>query len=470
MSLQPTPVERFIVRLKNRPWVAGLIAIGSVVIALSTFTDAAKNLIGLMHKQSPEESRAALGHLSLNYSPEVFIDRVRQGDVTAVKLFLNSGMNPNTSDHEGFTALRWAAAEGHLPVVQALLEAKADVNHRASPGGATALLAGAYRSGNPKVLGLLIKAGADADSIKAATHAAARHGRLDALKFLLEYRPELAASRDDGDTLLIHAVQSDDVDLARVVLAHGHPVQEKGAEGLTALHVAAGRGLPEMLRLMLSSRGEVRAKSDDGMQALHFAAHEGYREVTQLLLAAGADQDARCDCPDRYGGGATPLMMAARAAKIETVRVLLDSGAAPNTASKTGWTALLLAADTCQTGAGVALVQLLLDKGAEVNSAVNGTKVTALMQAQRLPCIDVTRALLAKGANVNARDKDGWTAIMYALLTGSVDAVRILLEGGARLYPQDAMPDGTTPSRWIDKNLTGTKAKEMTQLLRRAAR
>jgi hypothetical protein len=72
MEQQTTRIERIIARVKGYPVVAVVILFGTIVIAASTFTDAAKNLIGLV-TSSPETARIKLSRIPLEYTPASFI-------------------------------------------------------------------------------------------------------------------------------------------------------------------------------------------------------------------------------------------------------------------------------------------------------------------------------------------------------------------------------------------------------------
>ena len=89
------------------------------------------------------------------------------------------------------------------------------------------------------------------------------------------------------------------------------------------------------------------------------------------------------------------------------------------------------------------------------------------MQAQRLPCYGISGLLLERGAEPNTKNRAGWTAAMIALEGGSVDALRTLVEGGARLAPDTPMPDGITPRQWIDR-AKGVDKATLLALLERA--
>jgi ankyrin repeat protein len=123
--------------------------------------------------------------------------------------------------------------------------------------------------------------------------------------------------------------------------------------------------------------------------------------MTERLLAAGGDANAR------LLSGETPLMEAARRGNLATVRVLLSGGADPD--------------------------------AREVNGGQN-----AMMWAIAQRHATVMEELVRRGADINARSKRGFTALMFAAQQGDADCVRILLDAGAN--PNDAMPrTGLTP-------------------------
>lgn len=125
-----TLYEKVMTRLQNHRLAAVAILFGTIIIALSSFTDATKNLAGLFkdEKPNPEEARIKLANMSVAYTPVEFVERAGAGDLTVVNVFLAAGMDPNTFAYEdGPTALFVAARHDRLPVVQALLKAGAKV-------------------------------------------------------------------------------------------------------------------------------------------------------------------------------------------------------------------------------------------------------------------------------------------------------------------------------------------------------
>ena len=84
------------------------------------------------------DARDESADLGIAYTPEAFLRAAENGDLTVVKLFVESGVSVNAANSKGFTALHSAAAEGQLAVVRNLVENGADVKAK-TYNGATAL-------------------------------------------------------------------------------------------------------------------------------------------------------------------------------------------------------------------------------------------------------------------------------------------------------------------------------------------
>src|SRR6187431_157926 len=177
MSQANSFVERYVAKVRANPWGATFIVLGSLVIALSSFSDAARNLWSLFSKPSPMEARVELNRLSITYSEDSFLGKAKEGDVVAVKLFLAAGMNPDAFGSERNTALCTAAAEGRLEVVDELLENKANVRI----GDLPALVCAAYGGASSALLTRLLDADPDPALQQEAIYVAALHGHLEAL-------------------------------------------------------------------------------------------------------------------------------------------------------------------------------------------------------------------------------------------------------------------------------------------------
>ena len=158
MGQRETPVDRIISKLRSNPIIASAIALGAIVIALSTFANSARGLWGVIHAlaPAPENARVELSRIPLEYTPDAFVDSAERGDVHAVKLFLAAGMDPNATNEEGNTAMMYAARgrpgsdlytstekvtatrADYAEIIKILLQAKANVNEK-NRGGGTAL-------------------------------------------------------------------------------------------------------------------------------------------------------------------------------------------------------------------------------------------------------------------------------------------------------------------------------------------
>ena len=173
------------------------------------------------------------------------------------------------------------------------------------------------------------------------------------------------------------------------------------------------------LRSMAASPAAANTADSRGTTPLMHAAAIGSPEALQLLLKAGADINAR------NGLGVTALIFGAM--DPAKVKLLVDAGADVKAVSKLGRTALQIAA---ATPGSVESVRLLLAKGAEVNAA-DARGSTALTGAARAGETASMRLLLERKADVNAGDFLGLTALGWAAGRADLPAVELLLANGA---------------------------------------
>ena len=222
-----------------------------------------------------------------------------------------------------------------------------------------------------------------------------------------------------------------------------------GAAGLEdSLIEAAKQGDTAAVRAVLHQGGvNVNASGVDGTTALHWVVHRDDLETAALLLRAGANVRAT----NRYG--VTPLSLAARSgSKVggAMVEKLLKAGADPNTTLPSDETALMTAARSGNVGA----VTALLAHGADVNAKESWKSQTALMWAAAENHAPVVQALLDGGADIQARSNvspalsrsepgdKGFTALLFAARAGQIDAARTLLAAGADV--NQTLSDGTS--------------------------
>ena len=159
---------------------------------------------------------------------------------------------------------------------------------------------------------------------------------------------------------------------------------------------AAMQGSRETVRALLKEGGDVNAAQGDGMTALHWAASNNDVDLASMLIHAGANLRAATRV-----NGYTPLMMAARAGHAPVMRLLLERGANPKTASVAGTTPLMLAAAAGSADA----ARVLLDAGADVSATESARGQTAVMFAAAYNRIAVIQLLAERGADVAAASK-----------------------------------------------------------------
>lgn len=212
----------------------------------------------------------------------------------------------------------------------------------------------------------------------------------------------------DGEPSVLETAFYKDTAKMWKLLDAGADPNEKAVDGRTPLIVAVQNGSLEIVRLLLDHKADVNAKNEDG--------------ETALMSASGSYDDNSA-----------------------IVRLLLENGADPNVAGTNGETALHKAASSNNA----ATMRLLLERGANSNARDSQQdtpllKVTLSLhgfQYQAKP--EHIELLLSHGADVNAADKDGNTALYEAIRGSDVELVRTLVTHGADLNAIRKYSDGT---------------------------
>jgi uncharacterized protein len=174
------------------------------------------------------------------------------------------------------------------------------------------------------------------------------------------------------------------------------------------------------VRAHLDQRADVNGRSRDGSTALLWAAHWNDLETADLLIRAGGNVNLTNDLR------MTALALACTNRNAALVERLLGAGADPNAAIATGETPVMTCAATGTNEA----VRLLLAKGAQVNAREPVQHQTALMWAASGRHPDVVRTLIGHGADLLARTQKGFTALHFAAREGDIDSAKLLLAAG----------------------------------------
>ena len=339
---------------------------------------------------------------------------------------LDAGANPNLALLAGETPLMVASRSGKADVVALLLAKRADANARASRQQTALMWAAAER--HPEVVKLLVEHGADVHARSSEWQemmAVPPHG-------LPQYNKIIPHG---GDTALLFAARSGDLESARLLVGAGAHVNDADAWGVSATTMAAHAGFTDMVEWLLDHGADASA-AGAGFAALHAAIMRRDTRMVSALLAHGADPNAplKTWTPTRRSSrdfnfapelvGATPFWLAARFNEPEVMRLLLKHGA--NAAfvheshyhneepvePRTQITNAVMAA----TGMGGGVAWLQPDRA---------QRETLMLESVRL-------AADQGGVDLNAENSDGRTALDAARALKFERVAAFLIERGAR--------------------------------------
>jgi ankyrin repeat protein len=383
------------------------------------------------------------------------------GNVDILKILLDAGVDANTIDPNNEPVSWSAIRSGNVEAVRVLLDRGATVEFKDSVRQTSLMLA--VRENRPDIVRLLISRGADVNavtrvgstpnfvlpnSVAGFGHGigivrgglpdrgsrylipggmtpllyAARDGRTEAARLLVQNGAKLETIDPNGITPLLMAITNNQVETAKFLI-------DRGAQ----INIVDWYG-----RSPLWSAVEVRNMDVDNSTFVNGVDREPVLELIKILLDKGADPNMRtAETPPirRFilpttGSlewvdfvGMTPFLYAARAGDVTVMKMLLEKGANPKIPTFGGTTALMAAAgmnwtfaQTYDEGTDRLLeaVKLCYDLGMSIND-MNSMGLTALHAAANRPGSDpIIKWLVEKGAKLDVKDNEGRTPLTWA--------------------------------------------------------
>ena len=357
--------------------------------------------------------------------------------------YLVKGMTIN-----GTTALIFASFEGHLDIVQILLQAKA-IPDLQNETGNTALLLAAMK-GHADIVQQLLQCGANPNISN-------RHGRTPLYEAV--YCSSIRKFENDP----IKSMECEIIDpgsyedyLKIIQLLIAQPnvdiVVNTSVSGYTCLHTASEHGCIDAVKLLLQVGADPNIQTHSvnisntnlsllpsniilqphikpflllndfqtmsGWTALMFASDNGHSEIVQLLLNAKAKPDLQSDY------GKTALHLAALKGYPDIVQLLLEYGADPNISNRYGFTAIHAA------GSGLYIVTSI-PRGA-ITSMEAVITCRTLISGNYEHYLKTMKLLIAQpNIKINETNLSGLTILMVASIIGNAQIIELLLQAGA---------------------------------------
>jgi ankyrin repeat protein len=464
-------------------WLAALLGVSSLGAAgnESPLADAVQRgdrqaILALLKTHAEVNAPQSDGATALHWA--AYLD-----DADTTSLLIKAGARVDTPNHYGVTPLSLASGNGNAAVIDRLLKGGADPNRSVRSGETPLMLAA--RAGNAEAVTALVRAGATVDAKETwngqtALMWAAAAGHAAVVEALIDHRADIHARSNSGATAVLFATRHGDLASVRALVAAGSDVKAKRPDGATPLLVAVINGHADLVDFLLDKGADpnveggsteltvqgVRAKpmelkyrkltnnerDSEGVtrgnifgKPLHAAVHVANwhlsdqfiavkidrLRVVESLLAHGADVNGRISMEEprwsgaryrRHLAGATALLLAAKAADVEVMRLLLSYGADSTLNTEENITPLMAAAgiawasnqDRASESQVLEAVKLLVEEqGADVNF-ISDLGETAMHAAAYRGANSVVQYLFDKGAKLDVVAKDGRTPLIVA--------------------------------------------------------
>lgn len=277
---------------------------------------------------------------------------------------------------------------------------------------------------------------------------AARGGDTVAIERILAGGKSADTRSKSNWPILVEAAFGNHTDASLRLLAANASINAANPNGFTALHEAAKRGNLILMSELLKRGAEIDAETQDGWTAVTWAAFMGHSATVELLLEQGANVDP----VDKQGNSA--LTWAVRRKHVEMIRLLALHGANPNRQSgNEAMPSYPLLEAISAPEPDLEILRALLTAGADIEAA-GWHNDTPLNRAARMGKVEAARFLVKSGANVNTIGSYYQkTPLMWAAKYGQVDLMNNLLKVGAIIQ-------GRANGKWLDAMEEALNAQE----------
>ncbi|KAJ6190354.1 hypothetical protein N7519_000375 [Penicillium mononematosum] len=353
------------------------------------------------------------------------------GHESTAKLLRNAGADPNVHQ-KGITLLQQAGMLNNNTAIKILGGLGADLDTR---NGFNAIEHAAW-NGHVEIIETLVQLEVDLETRhqfnQTPLHSAAGNGQVNVIKTLVKLGADLEAQNNRGWTPLYLAAINGQANAIETLAKFGADPKVQDNVGWTPLHLAADNGQVNAIETLVRVNADLEAQDKYNQTSLHLAANNGQVNAIETLVKLGADLEAQ------NNRGRTPLHLAANNGKVNAIETLAKFGVDLEAQDSLGWTPLHLAADSGQVNAIETLVRVKADL--EARDKYDQTSLHLAVNSGRVNAVET----LAKfGADLEAQDNLGRTPLHLAADNGEVNAIEALAKLGANLEAQNTW--GQTP-------------------------
>ena len=403
--------------------------------------------------------------LALRTGDEAAIRQVLEYDCDVDRISFTQNIRSLRTPLEWLCGVTWGNEKWKLNrgLVSHLLSLSQALERKHSNGSAPIHFAA--KVGNVVVLEELLNMGIDADSLSSDARSplmyACENSELEAMRLLYEKGARVAFS-ETHDTLMEACKEGDTevlstlFEMSELNLQWGRSFKSTyfGPHGIVVLgasyfHHAAYHCQADVIDWLIQVglvQDVNRAVGDDGITALHLAAgrKHSYTKTLPLLLSKGADVSSKLLTTQM-----TALHVAAWNGSIEVIEVLLSHAADPSATDSKLRTPYVMALEGSKPLAAQRLLQHMTAKQDEgrlqisgnIGSSDNLSLGKALRRVAKLGKADIVEILLNNGADVNARSRKGTTAVMNASIGGHIEVLDLLKDRGADFAARNSTGD-----------------------------